>query len=374
MKKIKTLAILLFTVFFAGCTPTIAKEALTPRMDPIVFSAQKISDKVTTEITNDKVTTEIIESESEAEIIPETGSMWTTSSLNMRSGPGTTHKKMTTIPKESQVSVSTKTKSGWYKVTYNRKTGYVSGKYLTSTKPVKKASTVSPAPKASITASLTSVSGERWTTSALNIRKGPGVEHIVQKSIPKGTKVTIQAKSANGWYQISYMGVTGFVSGKYLSEKAPAKASAQTSKSPSSKYEPMRLYLPDRTLVYQNGGKANGQSIIDANHRNVSTWGGAEIYSGSDDKNTHFIGHNTNAFKGIWNYAIGNLITVTDASSVPTTYRITKMFVVTDNGEGVNDGVDYYKFIASIDGGEVITLQTCKTSTTNWIIRAEKVN
>lgn len=53
----------------------------------------------------------------------------TTANLNMRSGRGTNYPVLTTIPKDTKVTVSDLT-SGWYKVTYNKKTGFCSAKYL----------------------------------------------------------------------------------------------------------------------------------------------------------------------------------------------------------------------------------------------------
>ena len=136
----------------------------------------------------------------------------------------------------------------------------------------------------------------------------------------------------------------------------------------------MKMYLPGKTLSYKNGGISKGQGIIDSNHGIISTWGGAATYSGSDGMNTHFIGHNTNAFKGIGNYAIGTKITVTDSKGNATKSSVAQKYIVDDYGTDLNTGNDLYDVIASTGGGEVITLQTCKTSTTNWILRAKKIS
>lgn len=215
------------------------------------------------------------------------------------------------------------------------------------------------------------VSYYRWTKSSLNLRKGPSAGYSKLISIPAGTRLQVTRVASNGWSRVSYGGKTGYVSGTYLSstEILPAtKASA------GSSYSPYRMYIAGKSLVYKNGGKSSGQSIINANRNVISTWGGVTPWSGKDGYNTHFIGHNDGAFKGIWNLAIGSTIVVTDGSGNPTTYRLTKKFVVTDSAVGVNDGQKYFSYITSASGGEVITLQTCKTSTTNWILRAEKVN
>lgn len=54
----------------------------------------------------------------------------TTENLNMRSGNGTNHRIILTIPKGKKVSVTGSKKSGWYPVKYAGKNGWASGKYL----------------------------------------------------------------------------------------------------------------------------------------------------------------------------------------------------------------------------------------------------
>jgi len=221
-----------------------------------------------------------------------------------------------------------------------------------------------------------SVSYYRWTKSSLNLRKGPSAGYSKLVSIPAGTKLQVTKVASNGWSRVSYGGKTGYVSGTYLSktEILPATKITASAGSSYSSYSPYRMYIAGKALVYKNGGKSSGQSIINANRNVISTWGGATPWSGNDGSNTHFIGHNDGAFRGIWNLAIGSTIIVTDGSGKPTSYRLTKKFIVTDSAVGVNDGQKYFSYITSTSGGEVITLQTCKTSTTNWILRAEKIN
>lgn len=62
---------------------------------------------------------------------------YTSANLNQRKGIGTKHKVIRTIPKGTSLKVAT-TKSGWAKVAYKGKTGWVSGKYLVTKKPTAK--------------------------------------------------------------------------------------------------------------------------------------------------------------------------------------------------------------------------------------------
>nr|AAU84446.1 invasion-associated protein p60 [Listeria innocua] len=55
----------------------------------------------------------------------------------------------------------------------------------------------------------------------LNVRSGAGVDHSILTSIKGGTKVTVETTESNGWHKITYNdGKTGYVNGKYLTDKA----------------------------------------------------------------------------------------------------------------------------------------------------------
>jgi zinc D-Ala-D-Ala carboxypeptidase len=73
----------------------------------------------------------------------------TTANLSLRAGGSVKYKRLTTIPKAKAVTMISY-KSSWSKVKYGSKTGYVSSKYLKSTKvavkPAKKVVTIYPAP------------------------------------------------------------------------------------------------------------------------------------------------------------------------------------------------------------------------------------
>lgn len=146
---------------------------------------------------------------------------------------------------------------------------------------------------------------------------------------------------------------------------APVQQQQTTSEIPS-----MTLSFAGTTISYQNGG-ANGQAVIDANpYGMASTFGGATVQSGSDNMNTHFIGHNPGIFASVFNLGNGSQITVTDANGTPTIYTVNQIIQVDDYGFGINDNIDYYDTIIGSGGGERITLQTCITDTENLIVIA----
>ncbi|UUV98614.1 sortase [Vagococcus luciliae] len=133
----------------------------------------------------------------------------------------------------------------------------------------------------------------------------------------------------------------------------------------------MTLNILGEIIYYQNGGQIAGQSIIDANSDSeASTWGGAQIFSGNDGLNTHFIGHNPGAFSIIFSLSIGNQIVVTDSIGTSQTYVVDSICQVTDDGVDTNTGTDLYDMIAGEGGGERITLQSCINDEVNLIIFA----
>lgn len=150
-----------------------------------------------------------------------------------------------------------------------------------------------------------------------------------------------------------------------VAASAPAQQEQTTPQAAS-----MTLSIAGTNIPYQNGG-ASGQAVIDANpYGMASTFGGASVQSGSDNMNTHFIGHNPGIFASVFNLGSGSQITVTDANGTPTVYTVAQIIQVDDYGFGINDNIDYYDTIIGSGSGERITLQTCITDTENLIVIA----
>lgn len=57
-------------------------------------------------------------------------------SLNVRSGPATSHEKTGILSKGQNVSITKAYNNGWYEISYGGNTGFVLGSYLTESKPV----------------------------------------------------------------------------------------------------------------------------------------------------------------------------------------------------------------------------------------------
>lgn len=159
------------------------------------------------------------------------------SSLNMRSGPGTGYSKVGSVPASATLTI-TGSENGWYKTSYNGLTGYVSGDYVTVTEttsgsttpstPETPATPESPSEtKPETPAPSTSGTGKLNTGgSSLNMRSGPGTSYRKVGSIPATATLTITGKE-NGWYKTSYNGVTGYVSGDYVTFTAAVETPAE---------------------------------------------------------------------------------------------------------------------------------------------------
>lgn len=141
----------------------------------------------------------------------------TTVNLNMRTGAGTNHGRILTIPKGATVIVLSEN-AGWAKLNYNGKVGYASLDYLQAlaNTPVKPAPTPTPKPPVVETPSS---SDERKTTENLNLRTGAGTTNQRILTIPKNSSVLVLSET-NGWAKINYGGKIGYVSSSYLKKVA----------------------------------------------------------------------------------------------------------------------------------------------------------
>ena len=134
--------------------------------------------------------------------------------------------------------------------------------------------------------------------------------------------------------------------------------------------QPNQLSFHGQSIPYQNGGLGSGQGIINGGSI-AATWGGNPTQSGSDNQNTHFIGHNPGIFSPILSLGPGNVIIVTDHNGQAATYIVNGVVQVDDSGIDIHSGQDYWGQITSVGGGERITLQTCITDSVNLIVFAQ---
>ncbi len=173
------------------------------------------------------------------------------SRLNLRSQCNTSSQILAKIPDGSQIEViAVAEDAGWYQVSYNGITGYVSGDYVvlndgaTASAPASGTVTATPAvppdpapaqtPAAPAASTSVPESGYvKVTCSVLNIREGAGTDTRVVGSLYAGNIVKV-IDALPGWYRTE----RGYISADYAEPSgAPAAEPAAASSSGASKGE-----------------------------------------------------------------------------------------------------------------------------------------
>ena len=138
-----------------------------------------------------------------------TGVVKVSGSLNVRKGPGTTYAVVGKLRNGDKVTVTGST-DGWYAISYDGGTGYVSSAYITKSDGSETTSTPGGDEDA-----------EGYViASALNVRSGPGTNYNILGKLYSGDLVEILG-SSNGWYKIVYDSGEGYVSAEYVQKGAP---------------------------------------------------------------------------------------------------------------------------------------------------------
>lgn len=132
-------------------------------------------------------------------------------------------------------------------------------------------------------------------------------------------------------------------------------------------YEPNVIIYDNEIVEYTNGGVEKGQEIIDTTHL-ASTWGGVQKFSGTDGKNTHFIGYSGDVFQ-FRNIENAETFIVTDEKGRGYKYKKEKVYEVDKDGID-KGGVNRTDRIVGEDGGERIVIQTIKDANHFLIIEA----
>ena len=151
----------------------------------------------------------------------------TATSLNVRSGAGTSYSVITKLPKGTVVDVLESASNGWKKIkTSGGTTGWASGDYLT-TGSAGNSSTDNSTSQTSYKATV--------NTDSLNMRKGAGTSYSVITKLSKGTVVDVLESASNGWKKVKTSnGTTGWVSGSYLTTGVVEYPSTDNSTSQTS--------------------------------------------------------------------------------------------------------------------------------------------
>ncbi len=122
----------------------------------------------------------------------------TGSSLRMRAEASTDSSIVTTLDKSVAVAILDDSIDGWYKISYNGNTGYVSGDYLTVDQD-----------------NIFTTYG-RVNASGVNVRSDPSTESGSLATVDEGTIVTVNGL-VDGWYDVTCeYGTEGYIRSDFL--------------------------------------------------------------------------------------------------------------------------------------------------------------
>ena len=152
-----------------------------------------------------------------------TGTVKCSSSVNFRSAPNTSSTSYGELKNGTKVNV-VGVSSGWYKVTYNGKTGYIHPDYITL---ASSSAGTAIAPSNTVT-STTGTAGTVKCSSSVNLRSEANTSSSILAELKNGTAVTV-VSTANGWCKVTCSGKPGYISADYL-----VTASSGTAISPSN--------------------------------------------------------------------------------------------------------------------------------------------
>ncbi|MBN1678978.1 MAG: SH3 domain-containing protein [Anaerolineae bacterium] len=136
--------------------------------------------------------------------------------LNMRSGPGVEYGVVGWLPGGTSAQVTGRNVANtWWQISYSGVTGWISGGYST----LQAGADVNQIP---ITWGTPTPAAIMLTAQLnLNMRSGPSVGYAVVGWLPVGQSAQVIGRSpTTGWWQITYNGVTGWVSGRYTALQA----------------------------------------------------------------------------------------------------------------------------------------------------------
>ncbi|MGE7624182.1 SH3 domain-containing protein [Viridibacillus sp. NPDC096237] len=198
------------------------------------------------------------------------------SATSLYAEAGVSHTKITSIPKNAKVT-STDRIGNWLKVTYEGEAGYIdSTKFSVYTPSVDTTAddiddSTPTLPSGSSISQMTI-----YSIADLKLRQSNSTSSDLLKMIPANTQLKTTYKAINGWYQVSYEGMTGFVSGSYLiDETTKSKIASLESNQNSYLFMDLRTnssvtadqinkYIASKTVGKTSVLTGQGQAIIKA--------------------------------------------------------------------------------------------------------------
>jgi uncharacterized protein YraI len=152
-----------------------------------------------------------------------------TTYLRLRAGPGTKHAVLTVIPERARLEVGT-CGPYWCEVDYAGTTGYAWAKYLEAAMAAPGAGEVEPAAVSNAQTPAPeeqSAGKKKWvlqTSSAFELRAGPGMEHEAIGVVPEGTVLAVE-ECLPGWCEVTLRGYIEIAATAAPREASPTQVS-----------------------------------------------------------------------------------------------------------------------------------------------------
>ena len=131
------------------------------------------------------------------------GQVTSTTSVNVRSGPGAKHGIVGALKTGQKVSTAGASDSGWTPISYQGQTAYVATRYVRIT-------------ESGETGDLPDGGKATVTTDALTVRSGAGVFNRKLGTLRRGEHVDIDGATTSGWTPITFENETAYVAAKHL--------------------------------------------------------------------------------------------------------------------------------------------------------------
>jgi uncharacterized protein YgiM (DUF1202 family) len=125
-----------------------------------------------------------------------------TTNVNVRAEPSTTARVVGGLYRGQTVTELSRVR-GWSKIKFSRSSAWVASQYLSRGAELP--------PPSRVDAGVVKV-----TTTALNLRKGPGLTYAVTRVLAEGTRVTTTGKTARGFAEVVYGRYQGWAAIQYL--------------------------------------------------------------------------------------------------------------------------------------------------------------
>lgn len=172
------------------------------------------------------------------------------------------------LPRWTSIIVEADAGYGWYKISYNGKTGYVAGYYIifgiTDRTP---ATTTAIVEENVETSRPAAVGNSKITANEVHFRSGPSLNSSIYMVLQKGDSITVRG-ACGEWYEVQYGELIGYVYGTYVNNNDISDQAA----------------VPVVEQVVQPTNTINGQTIVNTAMQYLGVpyrWGG-ESSSGFD--------------------------------------------------------------------------------------------